>query len=86
MSRTHDLAVQDCKLAILRHARDHNVDSAALVQALAEVFGMTAAVLDRETGYQSFDARMAEVMDIARATYRRGPGLLRAPGGAYAAV
>lgn len=76
MNRPHAMAVQDCKLAVLRHARDHNTDSAALVQALAEVIGMTAAVLDRETGYQNFDERMAEVMEIARATYRKGPGLL----------
>lgn len=85
MNRPHALAVQDCKLAILRYARDHNTDSAVLVQAMAEMIGMTAAVLDRETSYQNFDERMAEVMEIARATYRRGPGLL-APGRARAAV
>lgn len=69
--RTHVLDVEKVKLAILRFVRDNNVDSAALVEAMAEICGMTASALDREIGHQGFDERMAAFTERAQAAYLR---------------
>lgn len=61
------------RFAILKFAHDSNIDSAVLIQAMAEVIGMTAHVLDRDIGYQNFDERMATFRDHARAWYLKGP-------------
>jgi hypothetical protein len=68
--------VQAVKMAILRFAHVHDVDSAVLVQAMAEVTGMVAAQLDRDIGLQTFDERMASFAEHARAHYLRGPTML----------
>lgn len=68
--------VDDVKMAILRIAHAHDIDSAVLVQAMAEVTGMIAAQLDRDVGLQTFDERIASFSEHARQHYLRGPEML----------
>jgi len=71
MNRVHDLDVEQVKMAILRFARDRNIESDVLVQAMAEVIGMTAAALEQTGATCSFDERMKAVVDHARISYYR---------------
>lgn len=66
------VSVDQVKAALFKYLRDNDVDSAVLMQALAEVVGMTAAILDRDVGRQSFTERMQEFEDVAFTIYRRG--------------
>lgn len=75
MKRTRQLDVQSVKLDILRYARDHDLDTEVLIEALAQLCGLTAAVLDRDVCAQPFDERMAAFCERAREAYRRAPGL-----------
>lgn len=71
MTRSHDLDVQVIKSAILQYARARDADSAAVVHAMAEVLALIALNLDRGVGYQAFDERAAEFVDMARSAYMR---------------
>lgn len=56
---------------ILEMARRRDSDSAALVIAMADVLGIIAAVLDRETGYTPLRERLQSFADRAHETYFR---------------
>lgn len=79
MTRPRQLDVQAVRLAILRFAHDHDIESGVLMEALADVCGMTAGALDREVGIQSIDERMAVFTERAKQTYRRLPVRLVTP-------
>lgn len=60
-------------MAIMRYAEQHDIDSAALMLGMAEVVGITAGLLDKHAGRQSFTERMESFTEHAHAVYRRGP-------------
>jgi len=71
MKRPFELDVQRLKMAILAHAQRHDLDSEVLVAALADVLGLTAAVLDRQICHLPFETRMETFAEMARAAYDR---------------
>ncbi len=71
MSRTHELNIERVRLDILAYAKRNNLNSDVVIAAMADIVGMSAAILDRETGAVPFDDRMAVFTERARSQYVR---------------
>jgi hypothetical protein len=71
LKRTLELDAQRLKMVILTHAQRHDLDTEAVVLALAETLGLTAAVLDRQVGHLPFKTRMESFTERAKAVYER---------------
>ena len=71
MRRSFELDVEAFKLAVLNLARARAADSEVMVAALADVLGVTAAMLDKRLGPMPLDDRLDPFIERVRAQYRR---------------
>lgn len=69
--RTFEQDAENLKLRILRLAAEEDIDSAVMIAALADVLGLTAAVLDKRAQPVDFDTRMDEIITRAKQQYVR---------------